>query len=105
MIKLLPKSSTTFLSEGIWHTYMEFNVLTIAGLAVGAALGYVGRKLFLGAQARSAEERATTILKDTNAKAKELLLEAKDKSFKLVEEAKSDEHKRREELKDIQTRL
>ena len=84
---------------------MQFNILALGTLLLGLVLGYVARKFILGAAARSAEERAATILKDTSAKAKELLLEAKDKAMRLAEEGKIEEQKRHVELKEVQTRL
>ena len=82
-------------------------VVIVLPLAVGMGLiiGYFIRKVIVGAQVRSAEERAANLLKDTQGKCKELLLEGKDKAMKLLEDAKAEEERRRHEVKETQQRL
>jgi len=83
---------------------MDFIIALIA-LALGAAGGYVVRKLVARAAVSSAESRAQRLVEEARTKQKELLLEAKDKAFALIDEAKRDKEASLKELQNQQRRL
>ncbi|OGF31528.1 ribonuclease Y [Candidatus Falkowbacteria bacterium RIFOXYD2_FULL_35_9] len=82
-----------------------YYLLTVIGLAIGLALGYVIRKTIAQSKANSIEAKTQLQLEEAKNKEREILLKAKDKSLQIIEEAKKDEVSRRRELNNVQSRL
>lgn len=78
---------------------------TIIGLLLGAVLGYGIIVLMQKKRKAAAGRQAEDILRDANAKQKEIILEAKDQALKLIEKAKREEHEKRNRLDDMEQRL
>ena len=77
----------------------------LAGLVVGALIGYIVRQAIVKARTGSAELKAQKILDDAKNKEKDFLIRAKDKAIKILDDAKKEEHERRQELTQHQKRL
>lgn len=79
--------------------------LAIAGLLIGAAVGYLIRKQVAAANIASAEAKTEKILAEARTKSQDLLIQGKEKAMKVVEDAKRDEEVRRRDFRDIEKRL
>jgi ribonuclease Y len=80
-------------------------LIILAGVIIGAIIGYFLRKKVAQAQANSVEAKAEKILNEAKNKQQELVLQAKEKAVKIIEEAKKEEKQMRRTLNDIQQRL
>lgn len=80
-------------------------LLGIAGLAVGAAGGWVARNIKAKTQTADAESKAQKLIDNAKTEAKETVLAAKDEAMKIVETAKKEEKERRSELLELEKRL
>jgi ribonuclease Y len=79
--------------------------LALAGLAVGAALGYAWRSRVASQKASSAESAAKRRLEEAEGKAKEIVLEAKEKAATLLHEGEAEERRRKEQITSLEERL
>lgn len=83
---------------------MQVFLIVISALIAGFA-GY-GTKTYLYKKKKdNAEARASKLLEEAKAKAKEEILAAKEESIKLIEEAKKEDKKRRDQLNEQEKRL
>lgn len=80
-------------------------ILVLAGAAVGAAAGFYYRKLQVDAKTRDAIEKSERKLRETETRAKELVIEAKSEAFKIQEEAKQEERLKRQQVEKLSERL
>ncbi len=80
-------------------------ILTLGGVFIGAALGYLIRIVIAKNKADSVEEKAARIVDEAKMKAKEILLDSKDKAVKILEESKREEKKRRDEIARLEKRI
>lgn len=80
-------------------------LITVGGVALGAAIGYVIRKQLAQNTANSIEAKAEKILTEAKNKEQEIILQAKEKSLKIIDDAKKEEEKQRDEVRQIQARL
>jgi ribonuclease Y len=77
----------------------------IAGLAIGALLGYAVRRSATRNQEREAEEAASRILADAQAKEKEILLSAKEEAIQVRAQAEQETKTRRDEVLRLEQRV
>ncbi len=80
-------------------------LIAIIALLVGAALGFVGRKLYLLAQKKSLEVEVKSITLSAKEEAQQVVREAEAKAEKIIAEAKAEEKEKREGLKSEHDRL
>jgi ribonuclease Y len=80
-------------------------VALVAGLAVGAAAGFVARSRWANQSIKVANEKAARIVADARTQQKDLILEAKEQKIRLQEEAEEEARSRRTELATIERRL
>ncbi len=66
-------------------------IYAIAGLVVGAIIGYIVRQSIASKKIGSAETKAERILEDAKNKEKEMLIEAKQGALEITEQAKKTE--------------
>lgn len=79
--------------------------LLIAGIIIGAIVGYFYRKTIGKKSADQAEAKAEKILAEAKAKQQETILESKEKALAIIEDAKREEQKRHQDLQEQQHRL
>ncbi|HAU40362.1 MAG: hypothetical protein UV80_C0001G0120 [Candidatus Peregrinibacteria bacterium GW2011_GWF2_43_17] len=80
-------------------------VLLAIGLAVGGGVGFYIRNNQKKQEEMKAEEEKQRILRDADAKVRELLFEAKNEAWKIQEDAKKEERERRTKLQAVEERL
>jgi len=80
-------------------------IVGLAGLLVGAGVGYLARRRTVGTSLQQAEEQASRILAEAESRQKELLLEARDESLKLRTAVEEESRQRRTEVARIEQRL
>lgn len=84
-------------------------VFLVLGLAVGAALGFIGRKFYAQMKLTSARESASRILeearREAETKKKEALLEVKDEIHNLRSQAEQDVRQRQSDLQRRESKL
>jgi ribonucrease Y len=80
-------------------------VVGLAGLLVGAAVGYLARRRSVGTSLLQAEEQASRILAEAESRQKELLLEARDETLKLRTTLEEEIRERRAEASRVEQRL
>src|SRR5215475_8994124 len=80
-------------------------VALVGGLAVGLAVGFVGRSRWASQSVKVAQEKAARIVSDARAQQKDLILEAKEEKIRLQREAEDDARERRGELTNLERRL
>jgi len=84
-------------------------LVAVLSLSVGAAIGYVGRKLLAEARIASAEEAARRLLADAEKEAarvkREALVEAKEEAIRQKNEAEREVRDRRNEILNRERRL
>ncbi len=80
-------------------------IVGLAGLLVGAGVGYAVRRRSVGASLQQAEEQASRILAEAESRQKELLLEARDESLKLRTAVEEESRQRRTEVARVEQRL
>jgi len=80
-------------------------VLLVAGLAVGGGVGFYIRNNQKKQEEMKAEEEKQRVLRDADAKVRELLFEAKNEAWKIQEDAKKEERERRIKLQSVEERL
>ncbi|MEK7617715.1 MAG: ribonuclease Y [Patescibacteria group bacterium] len=73
-------------------------IYILAGLVIGAVLGYVYRQQIAGKKVGTAEARAEKLIEEAKNKEKELLLEAKGKALEIIEQAKKQEQEFRSQM-------
>lgn len=83
---------------------MEF-VLAAIGIACGSAIGYGGKTYLSKKSASDAEAKASKLVDEAKAKAKEEVLHAKEESIKILDEAKKDEKERRARIDEADKRV
>ena len=76
-----------------------------AALALGAAVGYFVRQVFVSKQVNSAEQKAKNIIEEAQVRAKETVLEAKSQAAALLDEVKAEEKERKGQLAKAEDRL
>jgi ribonucrease Y len=74
-------------------------LVAVVAAALGAVLGYVGRRLYAASRVKHAESYADRIITEARAKQKEIVLEGKDEALKLQRAA---EEEAREKRADVQ---
>ena len=83
--------------------------VAVIAIVVGAALGFVARKMLSDSQGDRARESAERIVTDAERHAetlrKEAKLEAKDEAYRLKSEAEAEAKERRKEVTALETRL
>jgi len=84
---------------------MLYPILIFAGIVLGLGIGYFIRKTIAKNKADSLEAKMESLISETHAKEKEILLKAKDKALEIIDEAKKEETSRRNELRGQQDRL
>lgn len=82
-----------------------FNILTIVGLVIGAALGYYLRQTMAAKKTATAEKRADEILEEAKKKETEILLDANKKALEVTESAKKAEVEFRAQMSRFETRI
>ncbi len=80
-------------------------IVGLAGLMVGAGVGYVARRRTVGTSLQQAEEQAGRILAEAESRQKELLLEARDEALRLRAASEEEGRERRAEVARIEQRL
>jgi ribonucrease Y len=80
-------------------------ISVIAGLVVGAIIGYIIRMVSVNKKIGSAEQRVQKILEDAKAREKEIVIEAKTKALEMTEAAKREESEFRQQIIRIEQRL
>jgi ribonucrease Y len=80
-------------------------LFVIAALAIGGGAGFGASVIISRRKTDSADSKASKILADAEAKAKETVLEAKTQALRTSEEAKRQEDERRKQLNEIENRL
>ncbi len=80
-------------------------IVGLAGLLVGAGVGYVARRRTVGTSLQQAEEQASRILAEAESRQKELLLEARDEALKLRAASEEEARERRAEVTRVEQRL
>ena len=80
-------------------------LLTLVGLIVGGGVGFYIRNLQKKEEEIRAEDEKKRVLRDADAKAKEILFEARNESLKIQEDAKKDERNKRMQLQKVEERL
>jgi ribonuclease Y len=80
-------------------------VALVAGLAVGAAAGFVARSRWANQSIKVATEKAARIVADARNQQKDLILEAKEAKIRLQDEAEEEARSRRTELATMERRL
>ncbi|HJW22759.1 MAG TPA: Rnase Y domain-containing protein [Candidatus Limnocylindrales bacterium] len=80
-------------------------VALVAGLAVGAAAGFVARSRWANQSIKVATEKAARIVADARNQQKDLILEAKEAKIRLQAEAEDEARSRRTELATMERRL
>lgn len=81
-------------------------ILILAGAAVfGIFAGYLIRKTQIEKKNKEAIERTEKLIRDAEAKAKEMTIEAKREALKIREEAQQEEHKKRQLFEQQSERL
>ncbi|RJQ11247.1 MAG: ribonuclease Y, partial [Bacillota bacterium] len=84
-------------------------LVAVLSLIVGAAIGYVGRKLFAEARIASAEEAARRLVADAEKEAarvkREALVEAREEAIRQKNEAEREIRDRRNEIQNRERRL
>ncbi|MGH2610125.1 MAG: ribonuclease Y, partial [Tepidiformaceae bacterium] len=77
----------------------------LAGLAVGAAVGYYARRQATGTSLQQAEEQANRVLAEAESKTKETILEAKEEALQIRNSAEAEVRERRNEVARSEQRL
>jgi ribonuclease Y len=77
----------------------------LAGLAVGAAVGFYVRRQVTGTSLQQAEEQANRVLAEAESKQKETILEAKEEALQIRNAAEAEIRERRNELARSEQRL
>ncbi|PIU55045.1 MAG: ribonuclease Y, partial [Chloroflexi bacterium CG07_land_8_20_14_0_80_51_10] len=80
------------MNEVIWI------IIIVAGIVVGWLVGFFLRGMVISKKARQAEERASELVREAEAKQKELLLEAKEEAVRIKSEAEAENRQRRSEI-------
>ncbi|MBE7517943.1 MAG: ribonuclease Y [Thermoflexaceae bacterium] len=80
-------------------------IVGLAGLLVGAGVGYVARRRTVGTSLQQAEEQASRTLAEAESRQKELLLEARDEALKLRAASEEEARERRAEVTRVEQRL
>ena len=80
-------------------------VSLIAGVVIGAAIGYFARQQVLGTDLKLKESNVEKMLAEASAKRNELLLEAKDEALRIRQSAESEHKERRAELQRQERRI
>ena len=73
-------------------------IIIVAGIVVGWLVGFFLRGMVISKKARQAEERASELVREAEAKQKELLLEAKEEAVRIKSEAEAENRQRRSEI-------
>ena len=87
---------------------MEIAITILAvliGLAIGALIGYAGRRLVAGRRYEAAKQEASGVLNEAREQQRALLLEAKEEGLKIRSTAESELRERRAELQSYERRL
>ncbi len=79
--------------------------MAIGGLVIGGLVAYLARGALASRRVRTAEREAETLLVDTRAKHKEVLLEAKEEAIKIKSQAEAENRQRRGELNRLERRI
>src|SRR5690349_3872602 len=80
-------------------------IVGLAGLAIGAAVGYYARRQSQGASLQQAEEQASRLLAEAESKSKDVLLEAKEEALCTRNTLEEELRERRAEAGRIEQRL
>lgn len=72
--------------------------VAVVAAALGAVLGYVGRRLYAASRVKHAESYADRIITEARAKQKEIVLEGKDEALKLQRAAEEEAREKRADL-------
>ncbi|HVM77086.1 MAG TPA: ribonuclease Y [Candidatus Paceibacterota bacterium] len=80
-------------------------LVAVITLGVGAAVGYIARKVWAQKQLGGVEEQIKKNLADAETRGKEIVLEAKEKAASLLVEWKNEEKDRRREIDEIEKRV
>ncbi|HYL40490.1 MAG TPA: ribonuclease Y [Candidatus Binatus sp.] len=80
-------------------------VALVAGLAIGAAAGFVARSRWANQSIKVATEKAARIVADARNQQKDLILEAKEAKIRLQDEAEEEARAKRTELATMERRL
>lgn len=80
-------------------------IVGLAGLLVGAGVGFSARRRSVGTSLQQAEEQASRIIAEAETRQKELLLEAKEENLRLHNTLESEIRERRSEAQRIEQRL
>jgi ribonuclease Y len=87
---------------------MDIAIMVLAvliGLAIGALIGYVVRRLVVGRRYEAAKQEASGVLGEAREQKRALLLEAKEEGLKIRSAAESELRERRSELQSYERRL
>ena len=87
---------------------MEIAITILAvlvGLAIGALIGYVGRRLVVGRRYEAAKQEASGVLNEAREQGRALLIEAKEEGLSIRSAAENELRERRGELQDHERRL
>jgi ribonuclease Y len=80
-------------------------VALVAGLVIGAAVGFLARSRWANQSIKVAHEKAARIVADARTQQKDLILEAKEAKIRLQQEAEAEARTRRNELATLERRL
>jgi len=80
-------------------------LLLLVGLVLGGGVGFYIRNIQKKEEEMKAEEEKKRVLRDADAKAKEILFEARNESLKIQEDAKKEERDKRMKLQQVEHRL
>lgn len=84
-------------------------IITIVVAVIGIALGLAISRILANSRMKSAEDAATTLVKDAEKQAesikKEALVEAKEEAYRIKQDAEKEERKRFSEAKELESRL
>jgi ribonuclease Y len=86
-------------------TLLVLVLACLAALALGAAIGFVVRKLVSEAKIKSAEAHADQLIAGAQAQSSEMILKAKDESIRVREEAAQEARRQQQELRKEEERL
>lgn len=85
---------------------MDFSTLAVtAGLVLGVAFGYLGRRFLSLRQVSSIEQKVKSKLEEGEKKAKEIILESESKAAVILAEIKKEERQRQAQFANLENRL
>jgi ribonuclease Y len=73
-------------------------LIVVAAAAIGAAVGYLARRMLAASRVRHAEAYAERVVSEARAKQKEIILEGKDEALKLRHAAEDEAREKRADL-------